>query len=65
MVTTEESRWTEREQVAQWRELELERAGYPLQSAIVLARLPDVDLHQACEMLAHGCSVDLAMKILT
>lgn len=65
MVTTEESRWTEREQVAQWRELELLRAGYPLENAIVLARLAGVDLHQACELLARGCSAELAMKILT
>lgn len=56
---------TEREKVEDWREVELLRAGFPPDDAIALARLSHVDLHQAVELLAGGCDVALAVKILT
>lgn len=56
---------TEQEQVEDWRELELLRAGYPPDDAIDLARLSHVDLHKAAALLKAGCAVKTAVKILT
>ena len=65
MPTTETPiRLTEQELVEQWRAEELERAGYPPQAAVELAARMDVDLHLAAELLAKGCSTDLALQIL-
>lgn len=47
-----------------WRQEELERAGYPTLSAMELAERRDVDLHEACALLARGATVELAMAIL-
>jgi hypothetical protein len=55
---------TEIDQVENWRHDALERAGYDPESALVLAASHDVDLHQAVDLLARGCSVDLALQIL-
>jgi hypothetical protein len=55
---------TEIERVENWRHDALERAGYDSESAIVLAACHDVDLHEAVDLLARGCSVDLALQIL-
>jgi len=55
---------TEIERVENWRHDALERAGYDSESAIVLAACHDVDLHAAVDLLARGCSVDLALQIL-
>jgi len=55
---------TELERVERWRADELERAGYELSSVAVLATSAEVDLHQAIELLAAGCSEDLALQIL-
>lgn len=55
---------TELERVERWRAEELERAGYELSAAAVLAASPGVDLHLAVELLARGCSQDVAMQIL-
>lgn len=52
------------ERVELWRLDSLERAGYDAESAAVLAASPEVDLHLAVALLAHGCSVDLALQIL-
>jgi hypothetical protein len=65
MPTTETPiRLTEQELVEQWRAEELERAGYPPQAAVELAARMDIDLHLAAELLAKGCSTDLALQIL-
>jgi hypothetical protein len=65
MPTTETPvRLTEQELVEQWRAEELERAGYPAQAAAELAARADVDLHRAAELLAKGCTTELALKIL-
>jgi hypothetical protein len=55
---------TEHERVARWRAEELERAGYELSAAATLAASSGVDLHLAIELLAAGCSEELALQIL-
>ena len=66
MSTTEvqEHVETENERVSRWRAEELERAGYDLSSAAVLAASSGVDLHLAVELLERGCPQDVAMQIL-
>ena len=51
--------------VLSWRFEELERAGYPVEVAIILAERSDVDLHLAVGLLARGASVDEALRIVT
>jgi hypothetical protein len=55
---------TENERVSRWRAEALERAGYELSSAAVLAASAGVDLHLAVELLERGCPQDVAMHIL-
>ena len=55
---------SEAERVSRWRAEELERAGYDLGSAAVLAASAGVDLHFAVELLERGCPQDVAMQIL-
>lgn len=55
---------TELERVMRWRAGELERAGYDPSSAVALAEHTEVDLHTAVELVAKGCSPDLAARIL-
>ena len=55
---------TEAERVERWRAEELERAGYDLSAAAVLAASAAVDLHLAIDLLTRGCSQDTAMQIL-
>jgi ABC-type phosphate/phosphonate transport system substrate-binding protein len=50
--------------VEAWRAEQLEMAGYGAQAAAELATRHDVDLHVAMDLLARGCSADLALKIL-
>lgn len=65
MPTTETpDRLTEQELVERWRAEELVRAGYPPHAALELAARTDVDLHLAAELLAKGCSQELALQIL-
>jgi hypothetical protein len=52
------------DRVEQWRLASLERAGYDMESAAVLAASPEVDLHAAVTLLEQGCPVDLALRIL-
>ena len=54
----------ELDRVEQWRVFSLERAGYDVESAAVLAASQDVDLHRAVSLLERGCSVTLALQIL-
>lgn len=51
--------------VVNWRFEELERAGYPIDIAIMLSERSDVDLHAACELLEHGATIHQAIRILT
>jgi hypothetical protein len=54
----------EQDAVFAWRRDRLERAGYPASEAEMLAIDPSVDLHVAVDLLARGCSLEQAMKIL-
>lgn len=56
-------RITESDPVRRWRLRQLERAGYPPSDALVLSGR-DVDIHLAERLLAQGCPVDTAMRIL-
>ena len=62
--TTTTLRPTEQELVERWRAQELERAGFSEDVAAELAMRSDVDLHRAVELLAKGCSAELAAQIL-
>lgn len=50
--------------VERWRLHVLEEAGYPFAVAQRLAMSFTVDLHVACEILAGGCSPEVAADIL-
>jgi len=52
------------ERIEQWRVEELERAGYPVRAAAVLAARHDVDLHLAVDLLRRGCPAEVAVQIL-
>jgi hypothetical protein len=51
--------------IQRWRFEQLVAAGYPENYADRLARNPDVDLHRAVDILTGGCSLELAVDILT
>lgn len=55
---------TEHDRVRHWRLDELLRAGYRPLDALVLSGRSDVDLHLATRLLARGCPVETAMRIL-
>jgi hypothetical protein len=55
---------TEVERVERWRAEALVRAGYDATDALELAARPDVDLHDAIDLLERGCPVDVAVRIL-
>lgn len=50
--------------VVGWRYERLREAGYSPDEAVVLAEAGLVDLHAACDLLLHGCSGELAVRIL-
>jgi hypothetical protein len=55
---------SELERVERWRAEELERAGYPADTAHIIALRTDVDLHAAVKLVRDGCPPDLAADIL-
>jgi hypothetical protein len=55
---------TELERVERWRTAELIRVGFPGDDAVALAARMDVDLHEAIELVQHGCPPELAVRIL-
>jgi hypothetical protein len=55
---------TESEKVQRWRAEALERAGYDITAAAVLAVRTDIDLHAATALIERGCSSELALRIL-
>ena len=55
---------TEQERIEQWRAEELERAGYSVRDARRIAARADIDLHLAVDLIAGGCSHELALAIL-
>jgi hypothetical protein len=61
---TETRDGTEIERIERWRAEALERAGYEPRIAAELASRLDIDLHLATDLLAAGCSQELAVQIL-
>lgn len=59
-----EVRESELERIERWRTGELRRAGYGQAAAAELAVRLDVDLHDAIDLVRHGCPPDLALQIL-
>ncbi len=59
-----QTRETETERVARWRLEQLLRAGFDEVAAVLLAAKRHVDLHQASDLLRHGCPADTALRIL-
>jgi hypothetical protein len=55
---------SELERVEEWRAEELERAGYPIRDAAVLAARHDIDLHFAVDLIRQGCPIQVALQIL-
>jgi hypothetical protein len=47
-----------------WRLATLSEAGYPDEAAAMLASRSDIDLHQATDLLVHGCPPETALRIL-
>ena len=56
---------TELERVERWRTSELIRVGFAGDDAVALAARTDVDLHDAIELVQHGCPPELAIRILS
>lgn len=50
--------------VIEWRFDQLMRLGFDRDEAVAVAAQFDVDLHQAAELVAKGCSTELALRIL-
>lgn len=48
-----------------WRFEQLREAGYTHSISDALATNGTVDLHVACDLLAHGCPEDTAVRILS
>ena len=55
---------SELERIELWRAEELERAGYPVRDAELLAVRHDIDLHLAIDLVRQGCPVPVALQIL-
>ena len=55
---------TEDDPVRRWRSEMLQVAGYPPWDALVLSGRDDVDLHRAIDLLARGCPLATALRIL-
>jgi hypothetical protein len=51
-------------EILTWRYETLLEAGYPDRHALLLATRDDVDLHLACDLVARGCPVGTAVRIL-
>lgn len=51
--------------VVNWRQLELEQCGFPRSLAAQVARDERYDLQQLVELVQHGCSPELAVRILS
>ena len=51
-------------EILAWRYETLLEAGYPDRCALQLATSGEVDLHLACDLIAHGCPPGTAVRIL-
>jgi predicted Zn-dependent protease len=54
----------EAENILRWRFRMLSDAGYDACAAARLASAVEIDLHQACDLVANGCSPVTALRIL-
>lgn len=52
------------ERVDQWRLAQLLDAGYPVELADQIASRHAIDLHQAVDLIAKGCTPQMAADIL-
>ncbi len=50
--------------VLRWRFRQLSRAGFPSDSATILACHLEVDLHRAVDLVQRGCPPELALRIV-
>lgn len=50
--------------VVRWRFGQLARAGFELDDAIVIACHPEIDLHEAVDLVCRGCPSRAALRIL-
>ena len=55
---------SELERIELWRAEELERAGYPVRDAELIAQRLDIDLHLAIDLISQGCPIPVALQIL-
>jgi hypothetical protein len=62
--TAELSAARERHQIDLWRLEQLEAAGWPRSLAFLVALDQEVDLHEACSLVAAGCAPLTALQIL-
>jgi hypothetical protein len=51
--------------VVDWRQAELLHRGFPRRLAVRVARDERYDLHELIQLVDHGCSPDLAVRILS
>ena len=56
---------TEAETILRWRFHNLANAGYRPEAAARLAAKVEIDLHEACELVARGCPPETAIRILS
>jgi alkylated DNA repair dioxygenase AlkB len=63
----QEPQETPSDQITAWRFEQLQKAGYDVTAARMLASEPwhKVDLHTACWLVEQGCPQDLALRILS
>lgn len=54
----------EPDEIVVWRTEQLERAGYPVASAVIVATHLEVDLHAAVDLVRRGCPTETALRIL-
>jgi hypothetical protein len=54
----------EAEGILRWRFQALARAGYEPATAARLAAQVQIDLHEACDLVAEGCPPETAARIL-
>lgn len=48
-----------------WRRVQFERMGFSSENADLLAADTAVDVHRMRNLVAHGCPLDVAQRILT
>lgn len=62
MASQESSGEAERDQTRRWRTLRLMELGVPLEKAVALSE--HVDYHELEKLLANGCPLKVALRIV-